>query len=479
MLQVVKPDRKKPHKRYLLINPPIEEPYRARISSNGDKKTPKYVGRYYTFPLPIGLLRIAGQLLADGNEIYFLNCFSSLPAAYPCSCWRTTPSDEPEFMLTRKHSVQYTHLGMRYGEIRRILDDVTADEVFVGCTFTYHNEPAHKVIELCRETLGNAKITFGGIYPTLAPGIARTSMADEVFTGAYPGAEKERLNYDFLGVPPGFILIKGTSGCPNKCAYCAVHRLEGNRFTHREPDDVFDEIVAVHKRFGLTHIGMWDSNVLMHYSDYFGAILKRIRDAELPVQMSAPEGFDYRLLTTDVAKNLKAANFKQISLALENNDTSYTRNILNRTNNLDRLMQAIRDLKRAGFADHQIQLFVIVGLPGQTIESVIDNIRYVWDHGCNVTLFPFTPIPGTPLYEQSLPQVRDLPLKALHPSLFSCVDDDHIQDMLIELSSLASLSRSNRTQRDNFREVINNPQLLEMLSVSPKKHNYLLKKDKI
>jgi len=466
MLHIKRPETRRRRKRYLLINPPIEEPYRKEVTE-ADSDSPGlrgYAGRQYTYPLPIGLLRIAGQLLRAGNEVYFLDAFSALPKAYPSSRERRSPSDEPDFLLTDRYRVRYFHLGLPYHEIDKLLAEVTVDEIFVGCTFTYHNKPAHKVIELCKERMPQTPVTFGGIYPTLAPEVAKTSRADEVFTGPYPGIEDQSLDYDFLGGPPDFILIKGTSGCPHHCAYCAVHKLEGHRFSHRDPAEVFAEIRRAHERYGLAEVGMWDSNILMQYDDYLGAILKQIIDSDLTFRMAAPEGFDYRVLTPEIAQTLKAAGFRRISLALENADDTYAREELNRSNRIGQFKDAIGYLREAGFSGPNIRIFIIVGLPGQPIRNVIDSIRFVWSLGCNVTLFPLTPIPGTALYESYAERLGGLPLRALHPSLYSCVDEDETTDMLVDLASLGRLSRSGKSQAEHFREVISSEELVGMLA---------------
>ena len=464
MLHVTKPERKRPRARYLLINPPIQEPYRAQAGKGDSKEHSPYSGRGYTYPLPIGLLRIAGKLLADGNEVYFLDCFSSLPWTYPSSRHRRTRTEHPELTLSKNWLVSYMHLGLRYEEIDKLLGNVRVDEVFVGCTFTYHNEPAHHVIDLCKKHMPGTNVTFGGIYPTLAPDIARTSRADEIFAGPYAGTEEEPLNYDFLGAQPAFILIKGTSGCPHRCAYCAVHKLEGNRFTHRNPDDVFEEIVNANKRYGLVEVGIWDSNILMQYNEYLGPILRRVIASGMKLRMSAPEGFDYRLLTPQIARDLKQAGFGTISLALENVNSTYAREHLNRQNNIEKLKKAISHLKDAGFEGHMIRLFVIVGLPGQSLENIIENIRFVWSLGCNVTLFPFTPIPGTQLYEEHLSDLHGLPLKSLHPSLYCCVKDDDVKESLIDLARLAKLNHRHAPQAEHFRQTLTSQNLIKMLS---------------
>jgi biotin synthase-like enzyme len=476
MLHVVKPETRKRGRRFLFINPPLDAPGRMtkkpawEKAGNGDGWTtdPDWSAetfhlRGYTFPLPIGLLRIANHLLRQGNEIYFLDCFSAQPASCPSSMHRRTPAAEPAWWRTGSTQIRPFHLGLTFPEIERILGHVQVDEVYVGCTFTYHNEPAHRVIALARARLPGVPITFGGIYPTLAPEEAARSEADEVFVGPYPGLEDLSLNYDFLGHPPPFILVKGTSGCPHRCAYCAVHKLEGNRFSHRDPHDVFAEIQRAHERYGLKHLGMWDSNLLMRYEDYLGPLLRQIIDSGLRLRISAPEGLDYRLLTEEIAHDLWDAGFQYVALALENVDSDYARNTLNRRNSLERLKRAVGFLKAVGFREHQTRLFVMIGMPGQTLENVIENIRFVWSLGCNVTLFPFTPIPGTPVYENHRDDLAGLPLKALHPTLLPCVKDDDLAERLWELTALGELTRAGKAQSEHFREVIRNPDLVRCL----------------
>ena len=81
-----------------------------------------------------------------------------------------------------------------------------------------------------------------------------------------------------------------------------------------------------------------------------------------------------------------------------------------------------------------------------------------------MTLFPFTPIPGTPLHESFADRLGGLPLRALHPSLYSCAEDDRVREMLIELAPLGALNRQGKPQADHFREVIDSEELVGMLS---------------
>ncbi len=240
-----------------------------------------------------------------------------------------------------------------------------------------------------------------------------------------------------------------------------MHKLEGHRFYHRDPDAVFDEILDKSTRYGLRRVVFWDSNLLMCYEDYFGRVLRRLREAGLEFSCVAPEGFDYRLMTLPIANDLKQSGFERVELALESSDAEVSAKQLKRNASFEKLAEAVAQLMEAGYESHHISLFVIVGLPGQTLEQVVADIRCVWALGCNFTLFPFTPIPGTPLYDEMDESIQRLPFKALHPSLTPCASDPLLRDALHELWPLAVANTRGLSQKEHVRELITSKVLLD------------------
>lgn len=462
-------------KKILFINPPIEEPFimvrnnprflEQTLNLNKDEifysKDIVFISKGFVANLPIGLLRIAQHLLNNGNEIYFLDCLASLPQYFNNSKFRNTRSNTPYISISEDYSMNIFHRGLRYEEIKNILLYLDIDEIYIGCTFTYLNEPAHKVIEICKEVFPNVKIKFGGIYPTLCPAEAKKSKADEIHIGEFPGITDESLNYNILGYIPEYILIKGTKGCPNNCSYCAVHRLEGNIFNYRDPEDVFNEILSKYNNYGLRKLIIWDSNLLVKYDKYLGIILRKIIDNNLNLDISAPEGLDYRLITESIAKDLKNAGLKEVPIALENSDIDYSKNDLNRNNDLLKFKNCIDILKRCGFNGYNITVFLIIGLPGQTYQDVIKQIKFVWSFGCNARLFPFTPIPGTRLYEDNLDFLKNYKLSELHPYFFSCTSNKNEVINFIELLFINQFSGIKKLQSENYNQFFFSKNILD------------------
>jgi hypothetical protein len=60
-----------------------------------------------------------------------------------------------------------------------------------------------------------------------------------------------------------------------------------------------------------------------------------------------------------------------------------------------------------------METYILAGVPGQSVESVERSIRFVLEHGGNPRIAEFSPVPGTPSFEEAaatLPALRDEPL---------------------------------------------------------------------
>ena len=64
--------------------------------------------------------------------------------------------------------------------------------------------------------------------------------------------------------------------------------------------------------------------------------------------------------------------------------------------------RAVQNLIKAGYQPKDIETYVIMGLPNQPIEEVIDTILYAHELGVQVRLSVFSPIPGTKDYDRAI-----------------------------------------------------------------------------
>ncbi|MCG2762335.1 MAG: radical SAM protein, partial [Candidatus Atribacteria bacterium] len=58
-------------------------------------------------------------------------------------------------------------------------------------------------------------------------------------------------------------------------------------------------------------------------------------------------------------------------------------------------------LLKAGFKTSQIGAYLLIGLPGQNLQEIVDSIRFVIDCGAHPRLAKFSAIPGTKIWSEA------------------------------------------------------------------------------
>jgi len=67
-----------------------------------------------------------------------------------------------------------------------------------------------------------------------------------------------------------------------------------------------------------------------------------------------------------------------------------------------KLAKAIENLERAGYDRGEVDVYLLVGMPGQTVTEVSDGMKYINDLGARINLSYYSPIPGTPEGERTI-----------------------------------------------------------------------------
>jgi hypothetical protein len=93
---------------------------------------------------------------------------------------------------------------------------------------------------------------------------------------------------------------------------------------------------------------------------------------------------------------------------------------------LDRqdLYRAVSALRKVGFENHQIEVYLLTGLPGQTLPEIEQSILEVKSLGIRPRLAEYSPIPNTRLWTEACNSSR-FPLEEEplfhNNSLFPCL----------------------------------------------------------
>lgn len=386
----------------LLINPPI------------------YDTRYWDrWAQPHGLLRV-GRLLKDrGYGTELIDCLA--------------PARGGRLQRTVRGSVDVGdvpmtvyHYGMPLEALGRALSrrERTPDEVFVTSTMTYWWESTRDVIRVIKRVFPKSQVLVGGIYPTLCPEHAEENTgADLVVAGEVEAASNLWTDLSLYPIPPDYAVVTSSRGCPYDCAHCAQRKINGPGVRHRDPEDVVAEIVDKNNRCGIRKFAFYEDNILIDCEEHFERILELLLDTNLKLHLSAPEGFEVRLLYPRLLRRMKAAGFRSIYLPLEAASLDGSTLLDQKCVGIQDFEAAVEHCRAAGYRPgvrQELNAFILYGVPRQPLDVLVETILYAVHRVGNVTPMLYAPVPGSRLYDKykSYFDEQDLSLRDLNGKLF-------------------------------------------------------------
>jgi len=312
---------------------------------------------------------------------------------------------------------KYSRYGIPISLFLQELNNVSSpDLILITCAMTYWYPGVQLAVELVRQKFGRVPIVLGGIYATLMPRHARSSTeADFVVQG--PGEKKvfsvlkealgdgsiPEIQIDSFGEIPWPALdmlrnkqdlpILASRGCPFRCSFCAASLLYSN-FEQRRPDSVADEIEYHRRQLQARNFAFYDDALLLNKKNHLIPLLKDIIKRKLPLSFHTPNGLHIKEIDFELASLFKRANFRSLYLSQE----SFEERILAKASakvSAEDLKIALENLEKAGYHRNDINVYLMVGLPGQEISGIRESVRRVQQLGAKPRLAYFSPVPHT------------------------------------------------------------------------------------
>jgi radical SAM superfamily enzyme YgiQ (UPF0313 family) len=175
-----------------------------------------------------------------------------------------------------------------------------------------------------------------------------------------------------------------------------------------------EDLCRAVKRFGVRDVALYDDALLIDAELHLLPLLERVRQAGVDLRFHTPNGLHLHLLTEEIARALKAAGFVTLRFGLETVSRSRLAQTGPKYATAD-VGRALHALRAAGFADTDIGMYILMGLPGQTPDEVRSTIAEVRErYGVRAKLAAYAPVPGTALWpascDESLYDLKSEPL---------------------------------------------------------------------
>lgn len=197
--------------------------------------------------------------------------------------------------------------------------------------------------------------------------------------------------YQFEKKPLCFMIT--SRGCPYQCAFCSVHKTFGRNYRKRSPDHILAEMQERYAQ-GYRVFDFEDDNFAFHKEETL-ELCRKIQTAfpKRDVQLLAMNGICYWTLDHEVLAAMRRAGFTHLNISLVSTNAPLLKT-LHRPTSLTKYRFVVRQAATLGF---KIVSYQILGLPGETLPSMIKTLLFNAKLPVLLGASPFYLIPHTPI----------------------------------------------------------------------------------
>ncbi len=213
-----------------------------------------------------------------------------------------------------------------------------------------------------------------------------------------PIPRHDMLPYEKYRIP----MIKGpytfivtSRGCTAGCKYCIKHVSYQFSIRIRTPENIMQELWTL-KKLGVAHVHMYADLFTVNREQVIG-ICKLMIEEKINLSWTCNSRVDY--VDEELLQLMAKAGCNLISWGIE----SANEQILRKAAKGYRMEQAPRSLNWAKNAGIKNWGYFIIGLPGETEETIKETIKFAKDLPLDIALFHVAaPYPGTPFFFEVL-----------------------------------------------------------------------------
>ena len=367
---------------------------------------------------PLGLLYIAALLRKFAYQITFIDCLDNhtlKKKKYGQGKIQRTIVDKPEILNHIPR--QFARYGISEDELKfKITQAPPPDAVLVTSMMTYWYPGPQHVVDIVKHLLPGVPVILGGIYASLLPDHALKQvqpdyiiegpgesaviklLADLLHSSNNPPDLPQSLDdypypaFDILS-PPHYTVVLTSRGCPFDCSFCA-QKLISMPFNQRNPDCVVDEIYTHYRKYQVCDIAFYDDALFINRDKHIKVILKKLLDLRMPLRFHTPNGLFAGQIDLELAQLMRQSGFRTIRLSYETINKKKQREMSNKISD-DAIFEAVNHLNSAGYQKKELEAYVIMGLPDQAPEEVLESMIFINNLGIRIRLASYSPIPGT------------------------------------------------------------------------------------
>jgi anaerobic magnesium-protoporphyrin IX monomethyl ester cyclase len=187
--------------------------------------------------------------------------------------------------------------------------------------------------------------------------------------------------------------------CPYSCHFCQAGR-QGKSYRSRSAGNVLEEIEQLHQRYQIREFAFQD-DVLTSNRKNLMALCELLQQRGLDIEWSCLSRVD--AVDGEMLRGMQAAGCRQIGFGVESGNDEILRSIGKNTT----VSQARKAVRLAREADLEVVTYFILGLPGETRETLEETFQLSRELKPDYSLYNIlTPLPGTEIYNRAREEGR-------------------------------------------------------------------------
>jgi anaerobic magnesium-protoporphyrin IX monomethyl ester cyclase len=200
----------------------------------------------------------------------------------------------------------------------------------------------------------------------------------------------------------GSYSILTSRGCPYRCTYCS--QVLPRRWRARSPESVVAEWGWLVKDLGAKEIGVLDDSFNIDRERVLAICDMIVTEGLNHVPWIMINGIRANLVDEELLGKMRQAGCVRTAFGVESGNQRILDTVIDKHLTLDQVRAAFKAAKAVGM---ETIGFFIIGLPGETEQTMEDTIRFAMELDPVVANFSMaTPFPGTEMYNQVLEKGR-------------------------------------------------------------------------
>ena len=188
-----------------------------------------------------------------------------------------------------------------------------------------------------------------------------------------------------------YVSIYSSRGCPSKCIYCLwPQTFSGQRMRTRSPQNVFEEVKWITENIPEMRELSFDDDTFTANRQHAREIAQLIKPLGISWTINARANCDF-----DTLKVMREAGLRHVVVGFESGNAQILKNIKKGVTK-EQAVQFAKHCKELGLSIHGA---FIMGLPGETQETIRETIKFAIDMDLNsIQASLASPYPGTEFY---------------------------------------------------------------------------------